>query len=35
VPGLANRVVSTLVSAVPRSLTRRLAGSLVRSSQGG
>ncbi len=34
VPGLANRVVSTLVSAVPRSLSRRVAAALVRSSQG-
>jgi hypothetical protein len=33
VPGFANRVVSTLVSAVPRSLTRRIAGALVKPTQ--
>jgi len=32
VPGVANRVFSTVVGAVPRGLTRRLAGVLVRSS---
>jgi short-subunit dehydrogenase len=34
VPGLANRLLSTLVSAVPRGVTRRVAGALVRASQG-
>jgi len=30
VPGMANRVVATLTSAVPRSLTRRITGRLLR-----
>jgi short-subunit dehydrogenase len=30
VPGMANRVVASLTGAVPRSLTRRLTGALVR-----
>jgi len=34
VPGLANRFVSTVVGAVPRSLSRRLTAALVRSSLG-
>jgi short-subunit dehydrogenase len=34
VPGLANRMMSQLVSAVPRGVSRRVAGALVRASQG-
>jgi short-subunit dehydrogenase len=34
VPGIANRMLSRLVSAVPRGITRRVTGALVRASQG-
>ena len=32
VPGLGNRMLSTLVGAVPRGVSRRVAGALVRAS---
>jgi uncharacterized protein len=34
VPGLGNRLLSMFVGAVPRALSRRVAGALVRSSRG-
>ncbi len=35
VPGMSNKIVSTLTSALPRSITRRLAGMLASSVLGG